>query len=46
MEHGKVQFDGSPEAVRTAPEGERVRRFMGIAAQAHLAPAAPILKQA
>ncbi len=46
MEHGKVQFDGSPEAVRTAPEAERVRRFMGIAAQAHLAPAAPILKQA
>ncbi len=32
MEGGNVQLDASPEAIRTRPEGERVRRFMGIEA--------------
>jgi polar amino acid transport system permease protein len=33
MENGKVQLDAAPETIRRDPEGERVRRFMGISAQ-------------
>ncbi|TDV11447.1 amino acid ABC transporter permease/ATP-binding protein [Paraburkholderia caballeronis] len=31
MEHGVIQFDGSPDAVRRDPRAERVRRFAGLA---------------
>jgi len=40
MENGKVQLDAAPETIRCDPEGERVRRFMGISVQSPSLPAA------
>ena len=37
MEGGNIQLDASPAAIRTQPEGERVRRFMGIEVEQSLA---------
>jgi polar amino acid transport system permease protein len=31
MEEGVIQLDATPEDIRSKPEGERVRRFMGLA---------------
>lgn len=37
MENGNIQLDAAPVAIRTQPEGERVRRFMGIEVEQSLA---------
>ncbi|MFF7710844.1 ABC transporter permease subunit [Pseudomonas sp. NPDC007930] len=34
MEHGNIQLDASPTAIRQAPDAQRVRRFMGLEAAA------------
>jgi polar amino acid transport system permease protein len=30
MEDGNIAFDGSPQAIRTDPAAQRVRRFIGL----------------
>jgi polar amino acid transport system permease protein len=42
MEHGKVAFEGSPQAIRTDETAQRVRRFIGLEDQASAVVSEPL----